>query len=68
MAEPAAGDSATRNAAPRAPVVAIVDDDPAIRLTGPGRSPRLPRTLTQGQVETLLAAVPAHGATEAERA
>ena len=31
MAEPAAGDSATRNAAPRAPVVAIVDDDPAIR-------------------------------------
>ena len=35
------------------------DDDPAIRLTGPGRSPRLPRTLTQGQVETLLAAVPA---------
>ena len=30
MAESAAGDS-TRNAAPRAPVVAIVDDDPAIR-------------------------------------
>lgn len=44
------------------------DDDPAIRLTGPGRSPRLPRTLSQAQVETLLAAVPAHGATEAERA
>ena len=44
------------------------DDDPAIRLTGPGRALRLPRHLTHTEVTQLLDAVPSHGATPEDRA
>ena len=44
------------------------DDDPAIRLAGPGRSQRLPRVLTQAEVGRLLDAVQTHGATPEDRA
>ena len=43
-------------------------DDPAIRLSGPGRSQRLPRTLTQDEVAHLLTTVQSHGATAHDRA
>ncbi|MGX9855693.1 site-specific tyrosine recombinase XerD [Limimaricola variabilis] len=36
------------------------DDNPAIRLKGPGRTRRLPGTLTREQVEALLAAARSH--------
>ncbi|MFN3936901.1 MAG: tyrosine recombinase [Gemmobacter sp.] len=42
-------------------------DDPAIRLRGPGRMRRLPATLSQAEVEAMLAAARGHGRTEAER-
>ncbi|WP_112874032.1 tyrosine recombinase [Paracoccus endophyticus] len=44
------------------------DDDPAIRIAGPGRSPRLPRTLTQDDMTRLLDAAGQFGATPADRA
>lgn len=44
------------------------DTDPAIRLSGPGRSRRLPKTLDRAEIEALLAAAPRIGRTEAERA
>ena len=43
-------------------------DDPAIRLTGPGKTQRLPKVLTQDEVTRLLDAVPATGRTETDRA
>ena len=43
-------------------------DNPAIRIAGPGRDARLPRTLSPAQVDALLAAAEAHGRTAAERA
>ncbi|AXC50619.1 site-specific tyrosine recombinase XerD [Paracoccus suum] len=42
-------------------------DDPAIRISGPGRSPRLPRTLSQAEVAALIAATPQVGRGETER-
>ncbi|MEL6644027.1 MAG: site-specific tyrosine recombinase XerD [Pseudomonadota bacterium] len=37
------------------------DDDPAIQLTGPGQSKRLPKTLSEGEVDRLLSAARTHG-------
>ena len=42
-------------------------DDPAIRITGPGRGDSLPRTLTQAEVSALFDAIPATGRDETER-
>ncbi len=44
------------------------DDDPAIRLSGPGRSQRLPKVLSQAEVGQLLLAAQDHGATPEDRA
>ena len=44
------------------------DDDPAIRIGGPGREKRLPTTLTEDEVSRLLAASEAHGTEPATRA
>ncbi|MEO1687654.1 MAG: tyrosine recombinase [Pseudomonadota bacterium] len=46
------------------------DDDPAARLSGPGRPRRLPGTLSEAEVEALLAAArrPARGTPAAARA
>lgn len=43
-------------------------DNPAIRIGGPGRAQRLPKTLSQPEVEALLAAARDTGATDSERA
>ncbi|WP_265500249.1 site-specific tyrosine recombinase XerD [Paracoccus beibuensis] len=43
------------------------DDDPAIRISGPGRAHRLPKTLTRPEVDALLAAAPAIGRTALDR-
>ena len=43
------------------------EDDPAIRVGGPGRVRRLPRTLSEPQVEALLEAARTMGPTEGER-
>ena len=43
-------------------------DDPAIRIAGPGRTHRLPRSLSQDEVGALLTAAPQLGRGEAERA
>ena len=42
-------------------------DDPAIRISGPGRARRLPKVLDQTEIDALLAAAPQVGRTEAER-
>ncbi len=44
------------------------DDHPAIRIGGPGRANRLPRSLSQAEVTALLAAAAATGASPADRA
>ncbi|MGR3451549.1 MAG: site-specific tyrosine recombinase XerD [Paracoccus sp. (in: a-proteobacteria)] len=44
------------------------DDDPAIRISGPGRNQRLPKTLTRSEIDALLAAAPAVGRTAQDRA
>jgi integrase/recombinase XerD len=44
------------------------EDDPAIRLHGPGRTQRLPKTLTREEIEALLAAAPEVGRSTADRA
>lgn len=44
------------------------DDDPAIRITGPGRALRLPKTLDRAEIEALLAAAPKIGRSPADRA
>jgi len=44
------------------------EDDPAQRLTGPGRARRLPGTLSLREVDALLAATAQRGRTAAERA
>ena len=43
-------------------------DDPAIRIGGPGRDKRLPRTLSEDEVSRLLLAAERHGADAAARA
>lgn len=43
------------------------EDDPAIRIAGPGRSKRLPQTLSQSQVEALIAAAPMIGRSQTDR-
>lgn len=43
------------------------DDDPAIRIAGPGRAKRLPKILGRDEIDALLAAAPRTGRTEAER-
>lgn len=43
-------------------------DDPAVRITGPGRAKRLPRTLDRAEVQAMLEAVPDLGRNPAERA
>ena len=43
------------------------DDDPAIRISGPGRAQRLPRTLSRAEVQAMLDAVPRLGRSAAER-
>lgn len=42
-------------------------DNPALRIAGPGTQRSLPQTLTEAEVEALLARAPRHGRTEAER-
>ncbi|MEM1130239.1 MAG: site-specific tyrosine recombinase XerD [Pseudomonadota bacterium] len=42
-------------------------DNPAIQLRGPGRSKRLPKTLSEDEVTALLAAARTTGRTEADR-
>ncbi|WBU59097.1 tyrosine recombinase [Paracoccus albus] len=44
------------------------NDDPAIRITGPGKTQRLPKVLSQDEVTRLLDAVPDTGRTEVDRA
>lgn len=44
------------------------DDDPAIRISGPGRAQRLPKTLDRKEVEAILTAAPELGRNPAERA
>lgn len=43
------------------------DDDPAIRIAGPGRGESLPKTLTQSEMAALLDAIPRTGRDEGER-
>ena len=43
-------------------------DDPAIRIGGPGRDKRLPKTLTEDEVSRLLAAAETHGSEPETRA
>ena len=44
------------------------DNDPAIRISGPGRSKRLPKTLDQAEIDALLASASMIGRTDADRA
>ncbi|CAM3179013.1 tyrosine recombinase [Paracoccus nototheniae] len=43
------------------------EDDPAIRIAGPGRAKRVPRTLDRDQIGALLAAAPMIGRTPTDR-
>ncbi|MGY6697909.1 MAG: site-specific tyrosine recombinase XerD [Roseinatronobacter sp.] len=43
------------------------EDDPASRISGPGRAKKLPRALSLADVDRLLQAVPHTGRTEADR-
>lgn len=43
-------------------------DDPAIRISGPGRAKRLPKTLSRAEIEALLAAAPRIGRNPPDRA
>ena len=42
-------------------------DNPALRIAGPGAARSLPQTLSEAEVESLLAAAPHHGRTAGER-
>ncbi|WP_299904968.1 tyrosine recombinase [uncultured Paracoccus sp.] len=44
------------------------EDDPAIRISGPGRAQRLPKTLSQSEVGAMLDAAPDLGRNPVERA
>ncbi len=43
------------------------DDDPAIRISGPGRAKLLPRTLDRAEIDAMLAAAPDIGRDRAEK-
>ena len=43
------------------------EDDPAIRIAGPGRARRLPKTLGRDEIEAMLAAAPQVGRNPVER-
>jgi integrase/recombinase XerD len=43
------------------------DDNPTLRIAGPGREKSLPQTLSETEVDALLAAAPNTGRTEADR-
>lgn len=43
------------------------EDDPALRISGPGRAKRLPKTLDRAEVEAMLTAAPRVGRTTADR-
>ena len=43
-------------------------DNPAIQIRGPGRSKRLPKTLSMAEVDALLEAARSHGRTPSDRA
>lgn len=43
------------------------EDNPAIRIKGPGKARSLPHTLTEAQVGAMLDRAPHHGRTEADR-
>ncbi len=43
-------------------------DNPAIQITGPGRDKRLPKTLSEAEVDALLDAARGHGRTEDDHA
>lgn len=43
------------------------DDDPAVRIRGPGRAQRLPRTLSRAEVQAMLDVIPQHGRGTVER-
>ncbi|WP_287463963.1 tyrosine-type recombinase/integrase, partial [Thermobifida sp.] len=43
------------------------DDDPAIRIAGPGRAKRLPTTLDRAEIDAMLTAAPTLGRTEADK-
>jgi integrase/recombinase XerD len=42
-------------------------DNPAMRITGPGRDARLPQTLSHDEVDKLLGAAQTHGRTQADK-
>lgn len=42
-------------------------DNPALRITGPAKARRLPKTLSEAEVEALIEAARRHGRTEADR-
>ncbi|MCQ0971862.1 site-specific tyrosine recombinase XerD [Paracoccus sp. TK19116] len=44
------------------------DTDPAIRISGPGRAQRLPKTLSRDEVSAMLGAAPSVGRTATDRA
>ncbi|SIQ49013.1 integrase/recombinase XerD [Paracoccus thiocyanatus] len=44
------------------------DDDPACRISGPGRTQRLPKVLDRAEVQAMLDALPRLGRNETERA
>lgn len=43
------------------------EDDPAIRIAGPGRAKRIPRTLSRAEIDGLLAAAPTIGRLPSDR-
>ena len=44
------------------------EDDPAVRISGPGRAQRLPRTLSRAEIDAMFAALPRLGRNPVERA
>ncbi len=44
------------------------EDDPAVRISGPGRAQRLPRTLSRDEINAMFAALPQVGRNPVERA
>ena len=44
------------------------DDNPAVQIAGPGKDKRLPKTMSEEEVDRLIAAASAHGRNDLERA